>query len=156
MKSLAGLALILAACGSNPDVAGSYTIALTNKDNGCKLSNWTVGNQTTGVPVTITQAGSDLTVTVTGIAALALGGLLGTAEFTGDDSIDVKALGTVSKTSGNCTWTFNGEITASLAGDALSGRIDYRAADNGNPDCTTMMIHGCDSYQDFNGTRPPK
>jgi hypothetical protein len=81
---------------------------------------------------------------------------LGTATFTGDDSIDVKAIGTVPKQSGNCTWTYNAEITASLDGDALSGRIDYRAADNGNSDCTTMMIKGCDSFQNFNGTRPPK
>jgi len=156
MKSLVGLALVLAACGSDANVAGNYTIALTNRDNGCNLSNWTVGNQTTGVPVTITQSGSNVTATVMGPAGVVLGAFLGTNAFTGDNSIDLKALGTVPKTSGNCTWTYNGEITADLAGDALAGRIDYRAADNGNPDCTTMQVHGCDSFQDFNGTRPPQ
>jgi hypothetical protein len=154
MKSLA--LVLLAACGSNGNVAGSYTIALTDKDNGCNLANWTSGNQTTGVPVTITQSGSDVNATVTGVAAAVLDAFIGTAAFTGDDSIDLKAIGTIPKQSGNCTWTYNGEITASLDGDALEGRIDYRAADNGNSDCMTMMIHGCDSYQAFNGTRPPE
>ena len=156
MKSLAGLALVLAACGGNSNVAGSYTIALTNRDNGCNLSNWTVGNSTTGVGVSITQNGADVTAMVSGGGGLALGALLGTNTFTGDDSIDLKALGSRANQSGNCTWTFNAEITADLVGDSLTGRIDYRAADNGNPDCTTKNIHGCDSYQDFNGTRPPQ
>ena len=156
MKSLASALLVLAACGSNSNVAGDYTIALTNRDNGCKLSNWTVGNQTTGVTVTMTQSGSDVTAMVKGGGGLALGALLGTSSFTGDDSIDLKALGSRPNQSGNCTWTFNAEITGDLSGDVLTGRIDYRAADNGNPDCTTMGIHGCDSYQDFNGTRPPQ
>ena len=35
--------LALAACTSPADVAGTYTIALTNRANGCNLQNWTVG-----------------------------------------------------------------------------------------------------------------
>ena len=139
-------------------MAGNYTIALTNRDNGCNLSNFTSGDQTTGVSVTFTQNGSAVTATVNGAAGAGLQLLLGGGKnvFTGDDSIDLTSLGTLSKTSGNCTWTFNAEITGDLSGDALTGRIDYRAADNGNPDCTSMNIHGCDTYQDFNGTRPPQ
>lgn len=155
MKSLLVL-LGLAACGGNANVAGEYTIALTNRDNGCSLANWTVGNQTSGVPVSITQSGDNVTAKVNGTAGAVLGLFIGTSSFTGDNSIDLNALGTIAKQAGTCTWTYNGEITADLAGDVLTGRIDYRAADNGNPDCTTMNIHGCDSYQDFNGTRPPQ
>ena len=44
-------------------------------------------------------------------------------------------------------------ISGELDGDALSGRIEYRAADNNNLDCAP--ISGCLTYQDFNGTRPP-
>jgi hypothetical protein len=157
MKSLALLAL-LAACGSDANVAGDYTIAVTSKDNGCNINGWTVGAQSTGVTVTIEQSGSTATAMITGGGGFVLGGLLGTSDFTGTidgDDVDLTALGTNAKHAGNCTYTYNGEITATDSGDILTGRIDYRAADNGNPDCTTMMIHGCDSFQEFNGTRPP-
>jgi hypothetical protein len=157
MKSLALLAL-LAACGSDANVAGDYTISVTSRDNGCNINGWQVGGMSSGVTVTITQAGSTATAIVTGGGGFLLGGLLGKNDFTGTvdgDHVDLTVLGTAPKNAGNCTYTFNGEISATDSGDVLTGRIDYRAADNGNPDCTTMMIHGCDSYQDFNGTRPP-
>ena len=32
------------AAALTPIVAGNYTIALTNRDNGCMLANWTVGD----------------------------------------------------------------------------------------------------------------
>lgn len=157
MKRLC-LLLGLAACGSDTNVAGDYTIALTNRTNGCMFGNWNEGDSTTGVDVVFTQSGSDVTATINNVGGLALKAVFGSAGnvFKGDDSIDLKVFGTNSQTKGNCTYTFNGEITADLSGDTLTGRIDYRAADNGNPDCTTQNIHGCDSYQDFNGTRPPQ
>jgi hypothetical protein len=155
MKSLALLAL-LTACSSPADVAGDYTIAVTSRDNGCMIQNWMVGAQSTGVTVTIEQSGENATVMVTGGGGLVLGGLLGTNSFSGkvsSDGFDVTAVGTAAKQTGNCTYTYNSTISASASGDTLTGRIDYRAADNGNSDCAT--VHGCDSYQDFNGTRPP-
>ena len=157
MKSLFLLALATAACSSSPaNVAGDYSISGTSRTNGCMIQSWTEGNTFTGVQVTITQSGSTATATVMGGGGFVLAGLLGTNAFTGTvdgDTIDLKAVGTAAKQSGNCTFTFNGEIKATLSGDALAGRIDYRAATNGNSDCATLT--GCDSYQDFNGTRPP-
>ena len=162
MKSLTGLVVLtslLGACGSDANVAGDYTIAVTSRDNGCNISGWQVGAMSSGVSVTITQAGSTATAAVNGGGGFVLGGLLGKNDFTGTvngDQVDLTALGTAAKHAGNCTYTFNGEIAATATGDVLTGRIDYRAADNGNPDCTTMSIHDCDSFQDFNGTRPPQ
>jgi hypothetical protein len=153
------LASLLGACTSDAEVAGNYTVALTNRDNGCNLGNFTPGQMSSGVAVTITQSGSKLTVTVEGLAGLSLVGLLGGggnvyAGGVDGDGFSVESIGTKANTSGNCTYTFNSTISGTLSGDSLVGEIDYRAADNGNSDCT--QVHGCLSYQDYNGTRPPR
>jgi hypothetical protein len=160
MKALAWLLLgcaVATGCGTDPaDVEGNYTIALTNRDNGCMFTNYTVGETAASIPVVATQDSANLTMTVNGVAAIYLNAVLGTNTYRGDvDGSDfrVEALGTVARTSGNCTYTINSVIDGSLSGDALTGRIEYRAADNGNPDCSP--IHGCLTFQDFNGTRPP-
>jgi len=160
MKALAWilLASVATGCGSDAEVAGTYSISLTNRDNGCMLPNYTVGDTATNIGVVITQSGSNVTLTVNGLAGIALVGLLGVGKnvYTGGvdgNDIDVESLGVAPKTSGNCTYTYNSQITGTINGDALEGRIEYRAADNGNPDCAA--ISGCLTYQDFNGTRPP-
>ena len=48
---------------------------------------------------------------------------------------------------------YNGEVRATLSGNALNGSITYTGADNGNTDCAG--ITGCESAQDIAGTRPP-
>ncbi|MBA3458383.1 MAG: hypothetical protein H0T46_00355 [Deltaproteobacteria bacterium] len=157
---LAVAALGHAACsGADADVAGNYTIALTNGENGCNFANWTVGSTASGISMVATQDGSKLTVTIEGIARIYLEGLLGgggnvfSGTVDGDD-MSVESIGTRSNTSGNCTYTYNSKISGTLDGDVLRGRIEYRAADNGNSDCTT--VHGCLTFQEYNGTRPPQ
>lgn len=108
MKGRILFTLFLLGCGADANVAGNYSIALTNGDNGCNLSNFTPGNTSTNVGVTTVQDGSKVTMTING----------------------------------------------TLDGDVLRGRIEYRAADNGNSDCS--QVHGCLTYQDYNGTRPPQ
>ncbi len=161
MRSLPFLILVaLAACGSTSpaNVAGSYTIAVTNHDNGCNLGNWTVGNMSSGIPVTITQDGTAATATVTGVTGGYLDLALGDHNFTGTvdgDFMSLTLFGTRSQTAGNCTYTYNAVLGATLTNDALEGAIDYESKTNGNPDCTSMGITGCKSEQAFNGTRPP-
>jgi len=156
------LACVLLACGvgcgsSSPaDVAGSYTVAVTNRDNGCMLANWMVGTSTPNIPVTITQSGSNATATITGLVGIYVSAGLGSNVYTGTvdgNDLDLELLGTRSQTMGNCTFTYNSAIAATLGGDALEGRVEYRVAGNGNPDCA--VFDNCLSYQDFNGTRPP-
>jgi hypothetical protein len=150
----------LAACSdSDTNVAGNYSVSLTNGDNGCNLSNFTPGQTATNVAITVTQNSSNVTLTVEGVAGLYLIGLLGGGNnvFTGDvsgDGLDVDAIGTKPNTSGNCTYTYNSHISGTLDGDVLRGRIEYRAADNGNSGCTA--VHDCLTFQDYNGTRPPR
>lgn len=159
MKHLACVLFTCAiGCGGNSpvDVAGNYSVAVTNRDNGCMLANWTVGNSTPNIPVTITQSGANATATITGVVGLFVSAGLGSNVYTGTvdgASLDLELLGTRSQTMGNCTFTYNSAIAATLDGDVLEGRVEYRVAGNGNPDCT--VFDNCLSYQDFNGTRPP-
>ena len=158
MKRLALLWLACAACGgSDADVAGNFSVSVTNRDNGCNFQNWTVGDQATGIQVTITQDGSNVTATVGGVTGalldIALGGHAYTGVVDGDD-LALDLVGTRAMQMGNCTFTYNSAIDASIDGDVLTGEVHYRGAGNGNSDCAS--ITGCDTFQDFNGTRPPE
>jgi len=159
MKQLAGLLLVVAACGgSDPaDVSGNYTVALTNRDNGCMIANWTEGESSSGVAVTITQDGSNATASVEAGAGFILDVALGSHVYTGSvdgHAVFLELFGTRGQQNGNCSFTFNSDIDATLIGDTLSGKIEYRAATNSNPDCAAL--EGCVSFQEFNGARPPR
>jgi hypothetical protein len=151
---IAWIALTSAAACSDANVAGNYTAAITNRADGCSIG-WNSGDQSTAA-MTVNQSGSDVTLIVNGIPGLFVAGVLGTNTFTGGvdgEDVDLKVVGTAPKTSGNCQFTFNGEVIASQDGDAMSGRVEYRAATNGHADCASR--EGCLSVQDFNATRPP-
>jgi len=145
-------------CGSDPaDVAGDYTISITNRDNGCMFANWAVGEQTTGVRVTITQDGETASASVEGTAGAFFDLWLGSHVYTGTvdgDDMTLELFGNRPQTAGNCAFTYNSRIVGSINGDALSGRVEYTAKTNNNPDCAAL--ESCLSFQDFNGTRPPQ
>ena len=154
------LIALLAACGSDPaDVAGQYSLSLTNRDNGCNFANWTVDETASNIPITMTQSTEDMsmaTAVVGGAAGVYLDVLLGSRTYTGDvdgSSLLLTLFGQTTGMDGNCTFTVNSVIDAQLDGDVLSGEIRYEKATNGNPDCAAS--EGCASRQDFNGTRPP-
>ncbi len=144
-------------CGDPADVEGTYTMAVTNRDNGCNFANWTPGTSSAGITVAITQEGEDVAATIQGATGGFLALWLGSNVYTGTidgDELDLDLFGSRPQTSGNCAFTYNSAIHATADGDTMTGRIDYTAAGNGNPDCAS--IDGCVSYQDFNGTRPPQ
>lgn len=150
------LAVAAVGCGEPDNVAGSYTIAITNGANGCNIANWTEGDTSQGIPVTITQDGESATAVVEGLPSIGLALLFGSSSFQGEvsgSSLDLNLYGSNSFSEGNCTYTYNGRIEAELTGDILTGEIRYRAATVDNPDCAP--IEGCVSIQRFNGTRPP-
>jgi hypothetical protein len=151
---------LLAACGSDPaDVAGEYSISLTSRDNGCNFDNWMEGDTASNIPITMTQSTEDpsmATAVVNGAAGVYLDVLLGSRTYTGDvdgSSLDLTLFGETTGMDGNCTFTVNSVLDATLDGDVLSGEIRYEKATNGNPDCADS--EGCASRQEFNGTRPP-
>jgi len=156
MKRL-GMALVLAACGggSDADVAGTYAMQVTNGDNGCMFANWTVGAQGEA-PVTITQEGPNVTATVMGVAAISLGIAVGSNVFTGTidgDDLDLAIIGDNALSMGSCAYTINAELHATVNGDSMSGRLEYRAATNNSSECGALT--GCLTVQQFAGSRPP-
>lgn len=149
---------LCAACGSDPaDVAGTYSIALTNRANGCAIANWTEGPVGGTVTMVVTQTGDAASADVQGLARAALDALTGGHVFTG--GVDGSALaltitGTRAMSQGACAYTIDADLDATLAGDTLSGSVFYRARTNGAADCGALT--GCQSQQDFAGARPPQ
>jgi hypothetical protein len=152
-----GAACALALAGCAPaDVAGNYTIALTNQQNGCNLSNWTAGASTSGVAFVITQSGANVTGQVQGLTGAAIALWLGGDTFTGTvsgASVDMTLFGTRSMTQGACSYTLNAHVRGNLSGDSLQGTVTYSASTNHAPDCGAL--EGCSSVQQFDGVRPP-
>jgi hypothetical protein len=148
----------LAGCGDDPaDVAGEYSVNVTNRDNGCMFEDWTEGDTATGIPVSITQDGSSVTAEVGGLTRALLLFWLGGATFTGTvrgDQLDLQLQGTRSMSSGNCAYTMDAVIDAEVRGDTLSGEIRYEARTNNQPDCGTLT--GCATVQGLSGARPPR
>ena len=152
------VAALAAGCSSDPvNVEGSYTVAITNGDNGCEFVGFTEGNTAQDIGLAVTQAGSEAQAEVTGtLASGLLDVVLGSHTFEGrvdGSDLDLQIIGSTPFTQGNCAYTINATVNASLDGDVLIGTIDYTAKTNQNPDCGTKTT--CKTTQSFNGTRPP-
>lgn len=148
--------LELSGCGGTANVAGNYSLAVTNQDNGCSFDNWTVGQMTNGVPLVVTQSGENATATLQGLVGAYVQAAFGSASFTGTVdglALALKLFGTRNITMGSCSYTVNAEVAATINGDVLTGTIEYKPATNGSPECGAIMA--CVSRQAFNGTRPP-
>lgn len=154
-------ALVLGACSSSSDFTGSadlggtYTVNVTNADNGCNIENWEQGKSTSDIPFVIEQQDVNVTGTLQGGAGLLLGLWIGTNQFTGlatGESFDITAHGTKMQTQGTCMYELNAEIQGHISGDAISGTIKYAPATTNDPACASVQ---CSSTQNFNGTRPP-
>jgi hypothetical protein len=156
--AILAITILAAACGdgSPTNVAGDYTLALTNHENGCSFQTWTVGDTTTGLPLTIVQNGTAVTGVIGGAAGTWMRLVLGSDAFAGTvtgNALHLVLNGTRAYTEGGCTYTIIGTADAEVAQDVLTGGIVYTTATNGSPDCGALA--GCQSIQVFNGTRPP-
>lgn len=157
MVVVPAIAVAQAGCDDDPaDFAGTYTVNVTNRDNGCSFDNWTEGETASNINMTLTQEGSEVTATVDGLVGAYLNLVFGDNQYVGSadgNSLELTLFGTRSATAGNCTYTVNGILDGDLDGDVMQGQLRYEAATNDNPDCA--LLEGCASIQDFNGTRPP-
>jgi hypothetical protein len=156
-----GLSLSSAACSSDSgfhasaNLAGEYTVAVTNADNGCMIENWEVGKSTSGIPFSIMQQDSNLNGTLEGAAGVVLLVTIGSNMFGGkaaDETFDLTAYGQIPRMQGTCTFKLNAEIQGTISGDLISGTIKYAPAISNDPACASLQ---CSSTQNFNGTRPP-
>jgi hypothetical protein len=158
LRSLALVAVAAGAVGcGNADVAGSYTIALTNRENACGFSGWQVGQMTNNVTLNITQNGGTVSGEVTGLAAGYLDLVIGGHIFTGTvggNSIEMKLTGTRTAAQGNCDYTVDLVVKGTLTGDSLQGELRYTPKTDGASDCGALNT--CTNIQAFSGSRPPK
>jgi hypothetical protein len=158
MKHFAGFLLLVAVgCGgSDTNVEGNWTMSVTNRDNGCNLADWEVGKQSTNIGVTILQEDTSVSAEITGLVGVYVTAALGTNKWSGaidGDELTLDLAGSRGGQTGNCVYTYNSRILGDVNGDTMTGRIEYSAATNNNPDCAP--IEGCVTFQEFNGTRPP-
>ncbi len=160
ISSVALCALLSAACGGDEapaDVSGDYTLSITSGANGCNFENWDEGATNTGIPMSLVETGGEATADIGGISALFLNLLVGSNTFTGDVSgqdLSLSIEGSVDHVQGGCTSVVNSELEASIDGDILIGTVIYTVPSGGTGDCGALA--GCESIQNFNGTRPPQ
>jgi hypothetical protein len=168
VAALGGLMLTLAgACSDDDDdpvpamgtVEGDYTIAITNRENGCNFDDWTEGESTSGINLALSVDDGDAVGEVTGegsflvlTAVLGPGGNVLEGTATGAN-LELMRYGTRAFDEGDCIYTLTATVSAAVDGDVITGSIRYTAATNDNPDCAGL--EGCISRQEFNGTRPP-
>src|SRR4051812_43368258 len=126
----------LAACSDDPvNVAGDYSVNITNGANGCNLQNWTEGASNTGIPVTITQGTNkaEATAVINGVTGVYVNAVIGGMSFAGGvDGADFDGVlhGTRAYNMGGCTYTFTVDLTSSLSKDTLSGQLVYTPVTN--------------------------
>src|SRR5688572_21901898 len=84
--AVVGLCVGLATgCTDDPaDVAGVYTVAVTNGQNGCDWENFTPGATAQGITMTVTQSGSSVSADFAGTGTgVLLELVLASSEFEG-------------------------------------------------------------------------
>jgi hypothetical protein len=156
-------AIFLAACGSiatgiEPpgNVGGPYSGTVTNGPSTCPV-NWDKG-KITSAEVIIVQTEASVTIEVDGATGVLLEETFGTHSFKGLVSgrhIGATTVGGAQVTRGGCVFTLNGELSADLAGNILTGVIIYTPQTNGHADCRSLQVAGCNLKQTFGFTRNP-
>jgi hypothetical protein len=162
LRVLLLLGVVLGGCGSGneftagtADVAGNYTVAVTNGSSSCSFE-WEEGKQSTGIDLVITQDGQSAHATLGGATGAVFALLFGTADFDGTvtgSSLELTNFGERTAQQGNCSYTYNSTVKATQTGDSIEGTLTYSTKTNGNPDCSAVE---CSASQRFSGSRPPK
>jgi hypothetical protein len=170
MRSRALLAatssLVLAtACGDDfsaapeppADVEGQYSVAVTNRDNGCAFESFDDGATATNIPLTVTQDGSNLSAKIGGLTGTAFSLLVGVDTLQGQiqgNELSLAIVGTATQTQGECSFSIDVHAEATASGDALQGTLEYVPDTAEGAQCAALV--GCSTYQDFAGSRPPR
>lgn len=144
------------ACEKPADVAGDYTVSLTNVHNTCPTmaESWTDGAMNEGVDFLIEQRCTTLSAETMGDPALYFLLLLGANDFKGelDDSHFVLTNhGTKEYTYESCDYTIDAVVEGDLDGDSISGTLTYTPVIKPSADC---MGYECAAEQTFTGVRP--
>jgi len=153
------LALVVAAstaCSSDPNgptaqVAGDYTLTVTDNQNGCQVENFTTGASQSGITMTIAQNGSSLSATGTGSTGLMLAFATGDTLNGWIDGQEASLTSSVSHTVGGCAYSTTATANLTFTGNQIQGTILYTDSGNGSSDCGFMQQ--CTSTQTVTGSR---
>lgn len=139
------------------DLAGDYTVTLTNVSNTCPgVPGWE-DDQMTELEYDIRQNGAELSAAVQGNAALEVVVLTGADEFNGSihgNSFVLTDVGPNVTTVGTCSYTVNAVVSGAVDGDAITGKVIYRPQLSADPSCNADCApYDCEVEQDYAGTR---
>jgi hypothetical protein len=139
------------------DVAGNYTVSVTNGMNRCGIDGWDEGSSSSSIPVVVTQDGDQVSLVVDGVTGTLLDLSVGGSTFDGQvsgNTITAALIGDNARSQGECTYTTTVDLDATVDGDVIEGELLWRPVTNGHRDCGTLDT--CEgNIQRFNGTRPP-
>ena len=145
------------ACETPADVAGDYTVRLTNVQNTCPsmAQGWTDGAVNEGVDFLIEQQCVALSAETMGDPALYFLLLLGANDFRGEvhgSHFVLTNHGTKEYTYDTCDYTIDATVEGDLDGDSITGTLTYTPVIKPSASCTG---YECAAEQTFDGVRPP-
>lgn len=156
MLRVVGVLVLVGGCGGEPaNVAGMWSMNVTNGENGCSIDNWTVGDTTEAVPLTLTQADATVNGSVGGTVGVGANLVFGTNQLSGLASgrhVDLRLVGRA-QSSGSCAYTPVLDLSADVNGDTMSGTITWSYDTNSSADCGYRAT--CETVQSMNAARPP-
>lgn len=159
MRSTIPLALVaaVAACSGNDggpppaDVAGTYTLTVTDGQNGCNVQNFTTNSTQSGIVVAIAQSGSSVSATMMDANGLVLAFATGDTLAGTIDGSEASLTSSASRAQGNCSYAATATAYMKFLGTQVQGTIQYTESGNGSSDCGVMQQ--CTSTQTFTGSR---
>lgn len=146
----AGAACSSSNSGPPADVAGSYTLSVTDGANGCSIPNFTTGATSTGVMVQITQNGSSVSAAVMGYSGLVLAFATGNTLSGTISGNQATLTASANHTQGNCAYTTTATANMTFDGHQMQGDISYSDVGNSSSDCGALQQ--CTSTQTFTGS----
>lgn len=150
----AGCSSSNASSTSPASVAGTYTVNVTDGQNGCNIPNFTSGAMTSDISVVVSACGSQVCANVQGVSGFFLSVGVGTSTLTGSIQGNTATLtASASHANATCMYTTTATATLTFDGNTMQGTMTYTDSGNGSPDCG--VAQQCTSEQTFAGSRPP-
>lgn len=132
-------------------VAGNYTLTITDGQNGCNVQDFTTNSSQTGTMVAITQSGTSVTATAMHTSGLVLAFGAGDTISGWIDGQEASLTASSPRTQGGCAYTTTATANITFKDSAMQGTILYTNAGNGSSDCG--VLQQCTSTQTFTGSR---
>lgn len=149
------VAAVVACSGNSGDqptaqVAGNYTLTITDDQNGCNVENFTTNATQSGTMVAITQDGTSLTATAMQTMGLVLAFAAGDTLSGTIDGSEASLTASSGLTQGNCAYATTVTTTIHFSDTQMQGAMLYSEMGNGSSDCAFQQ---CTSTQTFTGSR---